>query len=214
MPSLLLNLDSYIASSSFDWSGSSTGQFSPGFALDSPPIFSDAVRNSKFIVVVRVYILSDETLDPSAITRNSGIGVLQFLVNPRPDVSDVRVTVTPAVGQSLSTYFSINCSGGLADNLPLKYSIGYMTGDKDITGARQELASVCQWLLIENPNCALTNYKLYLPVGSAHFDYTNVICIGVSDAVGSTMYYFSRSVTVYPAKTNATVRLYNLHSII
>ena len=207
LPSLLVNLKSYIvSSSSYDWTRSSTGQNSPGLALDSPPIFNESMRKSLFIMSVQVYIQSALTMDLSTISQRSGYGLVQFLVNPLPNASDVSVTVTPTVGISLATYFSINCSGGSAVSMPLSYSIGYLTGDYDISSTAQTvLANACQWLLIKNPVCALINYKLYLPVGSTLFNYTNVICIGVSDAVGSTVYYFSRSVTVYPPKTNASV---------
>ena len=207
LPSLLLNLNSYIASSSsYDWTRSSTKQNSPGLAFDSPPIFADSIRKRLLIVSVQVYIQSISDMDSSIISQSSGYGLLQFLVNPLPNASDVSVTVTPAVGTSLTTYFSINCSGGSAVSMPLSYSIGYLTGDFDILNiAQTELAGACQWLLIKNPVCALVNYKLFLPVGSTLYKYTNIICIGVSDAVGSIIYYFSRSVTVYPSKTNASV---------
>ena len=210
LPSLLINLNSYIASSSsYDWTRSSTRNNSPGLAFDSPPIFSNSMRNSRFIISCKVS-LSVPSTETSTISQSSGYGLLQFLVNPLPNASDVSVTVKPAVGTSLTTYFSINCSGGSAFSMPLRYSIGYLTGDYEISStliSQTELASACQWLLLKNPKCSLENYKLLLPVGSKLYDYTNIICIGVTDAVGSTMYFFSRSVKVYPPITNASVCL-------
>ena len=77
---------------------------------------------------------------------------MQFEVNRPPDILDIIVVGDPPNGTALETLFSMSCTGGKTDQPPLKFSLGYQTGDRDLSIPfdQEEFAKECTWVLL---NC-------------------------------------------------------------
>ena len=143
------SLDSYI-DRGYKWGlHSSTNQNAPGVAFDlNLPMFEDNLYGKMKVILAQCWAQDSSLTTQEEIRSVSGFGFIQFLVNKQPTVDDVDVRGIPENGTALETQFSMACSGGYSEQVPITYSIGYLIADDDIKNLAYKDARRCTWVLL------------------------------------------------------------------
>ena len=150
----MTNKENYLVED-YDWTHASTGREAPGLSFDSNyPIFSPALFGRRLVVIVQCWFYMGDNLEEKTIAENSGYGFVQFYVNIPPNISDLQISMMPREGVALQTKFRISCEGGSTEMVPLRYSIGFLTGDIRVDEVEIpielgiQLARKCTWVTL------------------------------------------------------------------